>query len=1023
MVTEAQLAQALRAWAADESVPFPEVLASIAGLSTTQRKELYAAQGGPLERPLARTGTDESSILLLPDQEDDDTGLSTFLLSPENGDSPKTTLPAPVSGERYVLGEEIGAGGLGRVLAAVDRVLGREVAVKEMIRGTEHPGLLERFLREGQVAGRLMHPNIVPIFDVGVRETGGKKMPYFAMGRIRGRDLSDILQDHDGPLPDLSRPRLLAIFQDVCLAIAYAHDHGVIHRDLKPANVMVGDYGEVYVVDWGLAKLKGQAEEPLTFEEGELGALESDSNATALTMAGDVLGTPAYMPPEQALGRTNEIDERSDIYSLGAILDEILTFHPPFEGPNALNILAQAMKGEIKPPSERVREIQTQAGLVDSEEVIVVEDSGVEALERTICIPTDVPAELEEIVCKAMAAPREDRYQTVRDLYQEIQLYLEGEKQRERNRIGAEQKMQEGRVLLKSLAKLRIELVELGESIETERRRVKGHWPVEKKRRLWELEGREVELHEEIVGTFTRAGTAFTSVFNFEPGNPDARAELAGMYWEQYLREEANNARAEMIIYENLVRAYNDGQYDDRLLGDGEIEVLARAFPCACLSQGRLLEGADLTVNSVHLFSGREVGGDEDPPGECDFEPTGPVKLKMHGRECRSLPLDDVDVWLFRYEEENRLLLPRFPSNVTGLDFSKKEVPGAVLDACFDPGSPYRPGEGLYLGQAPVASFRVPMGSYLLVLAQEDYRPMRVPVQVGRLAREKVEVTLHRREDVPPGFIPIPQGTFFFQGDPVDKSSGRKETKYTYMFFLSRFPVTCREYLAYINDLALSCPEEAARRVPRAAEQAGAHWPCGEDDQYVIPTQAWLEEAQESLRDQAKRLQHSPVDWEEDWPVVGVSWDDAVHYAAWRREREGLPLSLPFVQEWEKAARGVDARFHPWGDSFDPTFCNMNITHEQGMRPLGVDSQPSDESPYGVRGLGGNAVDPCLNLVGKEYAGWRYFQGGSWGSSMRGVRSAYRLAITATGVYPPRTTIRLACRVRVDSSDYEELKR
>ncbi|MHC5081367.1 MAG: protein kinase domain-containing protein, partial [Planctomycetota bacterium] len=142
----------------------------------------------------------------------------------------------PVGSGRYQLGKEIGRGGLGRVFAAKDLVLGREVAVKEMFRGSNHPGFTLRFRREGEVAGRLMHPNIVPVFDLGISEERGETRHYFTMGRILGRDLSEILhKKKEGPGPDLkdlSRPQLLGIFQDVCLAVAYAHDQGVIHRDL-----------------------------------------------------------------------------------------------------------------------------------------------------------------------------------------------------------------------------------------------------------------------------------------------------------------------------------------------------------------------------------------------------------------------------------------------------------------------------------------------------------------------------------------------------------------------------------------------------------------------------------------------------------------------------------------------------------------------------------------------------------------------------------------------------------------------
>ncbi|MHC4601134.1 MAG: serine/threonine-protein kinase, partial [Planctomycetota bacterium] len=412
-----ELVDCLDRWARGREGSLREIVVAAAELSPEEVEEL--------DSRLPPSGATRAPSELLEDLEegegegvpdlalpDGDMDLEDFDLDPDAPPAEdRPTKRIASTAVRFLLGEEIGKGGLGRVLGAIDRVLGRKVAVKEMIRGTDHPGMLQRFLREGEVAGRLLHPNIVPVFDVGVREGKGGKIPYFVMGRIEGRDLSEILHEGEAGDAGFSRARLLGIFQDVCLAIAYAHDQGVVHRDLKPANVMVGNYGEVYVVDWGLAKVQGASEDILETEPLSEGS-ETESGSTALTEAGQVLGTPSYMAPEQARGTVEEIDERSDVYALGAILYEILTFHPPFEGPSKINIIAQVMKERPMPPSEKVSVIRTAASLAEGSDTIIVPRSGdEEILSRTFGaargIPDTVPAELEEIVLKAMAREKE----------------------------------------------------------------------------------------------------------------------------------------------------------------------------------------------------------------------------------------------------------------------------------------------------------------------------------------------------------------------------------------------------------------------------------------------------------------------------------------------------------------------------------------------------------------------------------------------------------------------------------------
>ena len=245
------------------------------------------------------------------------------------------------SDARYQIIGEIARGGIGVVYKARDRDIGRDVAIKVMLADkAARPGLTERFVEEAQVAAQLQHPGIVPVYGMGLQADG---RPHFAMQLIKGSTLAAVLDERTDP--SVERRRLLGIFEQICHAIGYAHAKGVVHRDLKPANVMIGAFGEVLVVDWGLAKVLGRkdAQQVVESPASIVATVRSDGDA-AQSVAGSVMGTLSYMPPEQALGRVSDIDERSDVFALGAILTEILTGEPPYIG-EAYAVLHMAMRG------------------------------------------------------------------------------------------------------------------------------------------------------------------------------------------------------------------------------------------------------------------------------------------------------------------------------------------------------------------------------------------------------------------------------------------------------------------------------------------------------------------------------------------------------------------------------------------------------------------------------------------------------------------------------------------------------
>jgi serine/threonine-protein kinase len=274
--------------------------------------------------------------------------------------------------KRYNVLSRLGEGGMGEVLLLRDVVIGRDVAMKSVRKDMQaSPAARERFLREARVQGQLEHPSIVPVYDLAKDE--GDRL-YFTMRRVRGRLLDEACRS-------LTRHALLSAIGRVCLAVDYAHAHGVVHRDLKPSNLMIGDYGEVYVLDWGVAKLP---------DVDDVG----------------MLGTPGYMPPEQVRGET--VDARADVYALGVCLFELLTGEPLHAGASTKSVLDGTLAGVDARVALRAR-------------------------------GADVPPELEAICVRATAEDPDDRFPSAREMYDAIERFLEGDRDLERRRVKAEE--------------------------------------------------------------------------------------------------------------------------------------------------------------------------------------------------------------------------------------------------------------------------------------------------------------------------------------------------------------------------------------------------------------------------------------------------------------------------------------------------------------------------------------------------------------------------------------------------------
>lgn len=766
----------------------------------------------------------------------------------------------------------LGQGASGEVFVAYDHRRGREVALKRLRPSLSlSPTAVRRFLREVEVTARLEHPHINPIYDWSEEVEAGAPM-WYTSRLVRGPDggaatftavLADLARRRRGVEGDGALREIIPVLESAALAVAYAHSEGVAHRDLKPDNLLLGRFGEVAVVDWGLAWLG----EPGADESGETGARPFGASGDQ-TLHGAILGTPAYMAPEQAVGDPSLHGPAVDVYALGAILYHILCGVAPYadSAGRLAEPFAQLSRLRAGPPPP----ILSRRG----------DDN-------------DRVAPLIRLCEAAMA--RAQRTLSAATFAQVLRDWRNGALDLERARaIEAEILAEDARVadVARRIERLR------GEAV-TALAGVAPHAPEEEKvqawRRLEEAEREETALERARLSRSARLRAAV----ELQAGGGRAATLLAEDYTQRLVEADRAGDRRGTLLWEGLLSELPDPKH----------RALARRV------------------------------------GRLSIQTTAP------GVEVTASPI---------IERERRLC----------------------------------PDEPCRLGVAPLVDVELPSGSVLLTLRAPGHATVRLPVFVPRGGAW---------DHTPPGGGPPPPiwipkehelgedevyvpGGWFFSGDPDAPDGLSRRRLWVDDLIMQRDPITNAEWLELLNELVrLGREDEAQALLPGAPEGDGAMthplFQRDTDGLFLLGRSA-LEEGADAAAPDA--------------PIAMMTFFAAEVYAQLRAARDGLPWRLPHDQEWEKAARGVDARRFPYGNHLDPAWVCMaqSFAGPPHRAPLGRFSR--DVSPYGARSMGGNVRVWCSNgyrrdgvpdgarvlwdepQIGEVY---RMQRGGSWSSS------------------------------------------
>ncbi len=499
-----------------------------------------------------------------------------------SGATPGARLP-----ERYEDLRLLGSGGFGEVRRVYDKKLERVVAMK-LIRAdvAEAPGLRRRFLSEVKLSAQLHHPGIVALIDQGELDDGRL---WFTMPEVRGRTLRAVVEEAFSPAAvgdfRARRRRLVDLFARVCEAMAYAHSRGVIHRDLKPDNIMVGEYGRVMVMDWGLARRVGG---PVDAEERSLSSSSSQERASVdvQTQGGEIMGTPAYMSPEQIVGDASLYGPATDVYALGAVLYHLLAGRAPFEGSREM-IWKRILTEGPCPVSE-----------------------------------VEVPHELSAICKRAMMRSASERYLDAAELAAEIEAFLSGARRREQALAELWTALAEGPVI----ANLRARAASLREEARALLSPLRSFDPVRDKLPGWSLEDEAERLESEAALAEVRWTQRVHGALAIDPETPEAHRALADHYRDKLAEAERARRHDDAARAEVLLRAHDRGEHAAFLSGKGALTLVTDPPGATVVLERYVLRGRRLVPEIL-----RELG--TTPLTELGLD-RGSYRLRINAPGC-----------------------------------------------------------------------------------------------------------------------------------------------------------------------------------------------------------------------------------------------------------------------------------------------------------------------------------------------------------------------------------------------------
>ncbi len=444
--------------------------------------------------------------------------------------------------DRFVLEAPIGEGGMGEVFLVADKDLRRQVAMK-VLREEAAKSRAHRlhFVAEAQTTSQLDHPGIPPVHDIGINE-GGR--PYFTMKLVRGRTIGEVIHDLLLRRRDVQKEytlhRLVTILERVAETLHFAHERGVIHRDLKPENVMLGDYGEVHVIDWGLARVEGESDELLDLaEEAEVDRVETARTEAGLhTQHGTIKGTVPYMSPEQLRGEAH-LDRRSDLYALGCLLYEVLALQPAFQ-PGDPDLLRKKLSGEVVDVQERTPRRR-------------------------------VPDVLAEVCRKAMQAERAARFENASEIATALRDWLDGTSERVRRHHEAERLAKEGEAAVIAYGRAKESLEAARGAAEKEAAEVKPWQPLAEKRTLLDARRALKDAERTVALAFAETLRPLEAALLQEERNERARAALSDLWRTRLEEAEAEGSDANRAYALTMLERHDDGRLARVIEGTGTL--------------------------------------------------------------------------------------------------------------------------------------------------------------------------------------------------------------------------------------------------------------------------------------------------------------------------------------------------------------------------------------------------------------------------------------------------------------------